>query len=87
MPLTFESRCLTEDKLTKVSDHLFGIDWIKLLNGTTNENFDTFSQIVNEELDNVSPKQIITISAKRRYTEPWMTKRIRESIQHKNETI
>ena len=74
MLLTFESRCLTEDKLAKVSDHLFGIDWIKLLNGTTNENFDTFSQIVNEELDTVSPKQIITISAKCRYTEPWMTK-------------
>ena len=83
MPLTFKSRCLTEDKLTKVSDHLFGIDWIKLLNGTTNENFNTLSQIVNEELDNVSPKWIITILAKCRYTEPWMTKGLEKASNTK----
>ena len=82
-PLTFESRCLTEDKLTVVKDHLMGKDWIDLLNGTTNENFDAFSQTVNEELDNVSPKCTIKISAKRRYTEPWMTKGLEKASNTK----
>ena len=45
-----------------------------LLNGTTTENFDILSQIVNEELDNVSPKWTIMISTKCRFTEQWMTK-------------
>ena len=70
-PLTFESRCLTEDKLAKVREHLYDKDWVVLLNGTTSENFDIFSKIVNEELDNVSPKQTIMISAKHRFTEQW----------------
>ena len=73
-PLTFESRCLTEEKLAKVREYLYNKDWVGLLNGTTTENFDILSQIANEELDNVSPKRTITISAKRRFTEQWMTK-------------
>ena len=44
------------------------------MNGTTTENFDIFRQIVNKELDNVSPKHTIMISAKCRFTEQWMTK-------------
>ena len=73
-PLTFESRCLTEDKSAKVRECLYNKDWVGLLNGTTTENFDIFSQIVNQELDNVSPKQTVMISAKCRFTEQWMTK-------------
>ena len=79
-PLTFESRCLTEDKLAKVRDHLYNKDWVGLLNDTTTENFDILSQIVNEELDNVSPKQTITISAKCRFTEQWMTKGLEKAL-------
>ena len=79
-PLTFESRCLTEDKLAKVREHLYDKDWVGLLNGTTTENFDIFSQIVNEELDNVSPKQTIMISAKCRFTEQWMTKGLEKAL-------
>ena len=60
-----------------------GKDWIDLLNGTTNENFDTFSQTVNEELDNVSPKHTIKILAKHRYTEPWMTKELEKASNTK----
>ena len=49
-PLKFESRCLTEDKLSQVREGLYHKDWVGLLNGTTNENFDTFSQIISDEL-------------------------------------
>ena len=79
-PLTFENRCLTEDKFAKVRDHLYNKDWVGLLNGTTTENFDILSQIVNEELDNVSPKQTITISAKCRFTKQWMTKGLEKAL-------
>ena len=51
-----------------------------LLNGTTTKNFDILSHIVNEELDNVLPKQTIMISAKHRFTEQWMTKGLEKAL-------
>ena len=69
-PLKYESRCLMEDKLKKVRNSLFHKDWVGLLNGTTNENFDTFSQIISDELEKVAPKRIINVSAKRKFIKP-----------------
>ena len=39
-----------DDKLNS----LFQKDWVGLLNGTTSENFDTFSQIKSDELEKVA---------------------------------
>ena len=82
-PLKYESRCLTEDKLNKVRNSLFQKDWIGLLNGTTNENFDTFSQIISDELEKVAPKCIIKISAKMKYFKPWMMKGLEKASNTK----
>ena len=82
-PLKYESRCLTEDKLNKVRNSLFQKDWIGLLNGTTNENFDTFSQIISDELEKAAPKHVINISAKRKYIEPWMMKGLEKASNTK----
>ena len=82
-PLKYESRCLTEDKLSQVRNSLFQKDWVGLLNGTTNANFDRFSQIISDELEKVAPKRVINISAKRKYTEPWMTKGLEKASNKK----
>ena len=83
IPLKYESRCLTEDKLNKVRDSLFQKDWVGLLNGTTNENFDMFSQIISDELEKVALKCIINVSAKRKFIEPWMTKGLEKASNTK----
>ena len=82
-PLKYESRCLTEDKLNKVRDSLFQKDWVGLVNGTTNENFDMFSQIISDELEKVALKCIINVSAKRKFIEPWMTKGLEKASNTK----
>ena len=82
-PLKYESRCLTEDKLNKVKGNLFWKDWIGLLTGTTNENFDIFSQIISDELDKVAPKHTINILAKRKFIEPWMIKGLEKASNTK----
>ena len=82
-PLKYESRCLTEDKLNQVRNNLIQKDWVGLLNGTTNANFDRFSQIISDELEKVAPKRVVNISAKRKYTEPWMTKGLEKSSNKK----
>ena len=82
-PLKYESRCLMEDKLNKVRDSLFQKDWVGLLNGTTNENFDMFSQIISDELEKVAPKCIINVSAKKKFIEPWITKGLEKASNTK----
>ena len=82
-PLKYESRCLTEDKLNQVRNSLFQKDWVGLLNGTTNVNFDRFSQIISDELEKVAPKRVINISANRKYIEPWITKGLEKASNKK----
>ena len=82
-PLKYESRCLTEDKLNQVRNNLIQKDWVGLLNGTTNANFDKFSQIISDELEKVAPKCVINTSAKRKYIEPWMTKGLEKASNKK----
>ena len=38
------------------------------------EKFDQFNNTLKEALDEIAPMKKVHISAKRRYTEPWMTK-------------
>ena len=59
------------------------MDWIGLLTGTTNENFDKFSRTLSEELNKVAPIRTVKISAKRKFTEPWMTKGLEKSSNTK----
>ena len=82
-PLTFESRCLYEEKLKEVNNVLMSTDWIGLLHGTTDEKFNQFCKIVNEALDGVAPKKIVRISAKHRYIEPWMMKGLEKASNTK----
>ena len=81
--LKYESRCLMEDKLNKVRDSLFQKDWVGLLNGTTNENFDIFSQIISDELEKGALKRIINVWTKRKFIEPWMTKGLEKASNTK----
>ena len=83
-PLTFISRCLNEQKLKEVNHRLMRKDWIGLLTGTTcDDKFNQFSSIVNTTLDEIEPPRTIKISAKRRYIEPWMTRRLEEASRTK----
>ena len=53
-PLTFNSRCLNEQKLKEVNHRLMRKDWIGLLTGTTcDDKFNQFSSIVNTTLDEI----------------------------------
>ena len=83
-PLEFNSRCLNEDKLKRINRTLMTTDWIGVLNGTTcNEKFNQFSNVVEEALDAVAPVKKVKISAKRRFTEPWMTRNLALSAEKK----
>ena len=73
--LEFESRCLNDKKLKHVNNILMNVDWIGLLTGTTsNQNFNQFSDKVESVLDQVAPIKKVKISAKKWFTEPWMTR-------------
>ena len=74
-PLEFESRCLDDKKLKCVNNILMNVDWIGLLTGTTsNQKFNQFSDKVESVLDQVASIKKVKISAKKRFTEPWMTR-------------
>ena len=73
-PITFKSRCLDDKKLKQVNADLMKVDWIGILNGTTcDEKFNQFSGNVDQILDKIALVKEVRISAKRRFTEPWMT--------------
>ena len=83
-PITFESRCLNENKLKTVNNKLVQIDWIGELTGTTcDEKFNQFSAIVDRTLDSVAPIKTVRISAKRQFVEPWMTRGLEIASQNK----
>ena len=74
-PLEFESRCLNDKNLKHVNNILMNVDWIGLLTGTTsNQKFNQFSDKVESVLDQVAPIKKVKISAKKWFTEPWMTR-------------
>ena len=74
-PLIYESRCLNDAKLKEANHRLMRKDWIGLLVGSScDEKFDQFNNTLKEVLDEIAPMKKVCISAKRRYTEPWMTK-------------
>ena len=55
-PVTFESKCLNDNKLKAVNNKLIHIDWIGVLTGTTSdEKFNQFSETVERVLDSMAP--------------------------------
>ena len=74
-PLIYESRCLNDAKLKEANHRLMRKDWIGLLVGNScDEKFYQFNNTLKEVSDEIAPMKKVRISAKRRYTEPWMTK-------------
>ena len=65
-PLEFQSRALADDKLCAIKNQLYKVDWIRQLssNGCDN-NFNIYSNILNEVMDEVAPLKTVWISAKR----------------------
>ena len=83
-PLEFNSRCLNDKKLKHANNILMNLDWIGILTGTTcNQKFNQFSDKVNSVLDRVAPIKKVKISAKKRFTEPWMTRSLAVSSDKK----
>ena len=83
-PITFESRCLCDNKLKTVNNKLVQIDWIGELTGTTcDEKFNQFSAIVERTPDSVAPIKTVRISAKRQFVEPWMTRGLEIASRNK----
>ena len=73
-PIKFDSRILTDDKISRINSELMHVDW----NGTLNNedcsvNFENFCTKLNMIMDNIAPIKHIRISGKRCFVEPWMT--------------
>ena len=83
-PLIFESRSLMAEKLNIVKNKLYSEDWHGLLNKTNmDENFNLLNDKISDTLDEVAPVKTITISAQRRFIEPWMSKSLESSGRKK----
>ena len=83
-PLIFESRSLMAEKLNIVKNKLYSEDWHGLLNkNDMDENFNLLNDKISDTMDEVAPVRTITISARRRYIEPWMSKSLQRSGRKK----
>ena len=72
-PIEFQRRKLNEEKISKINQKLHNVDWNGNLNSTDcNENFNKFCNLLQTNMDEVSPLVHIRISGKQRYSEPWM---------------
>ena len=86
-PLIFESRNLTEKKIKLIKENLIRTDWITLLTKhNCKENYNLFTKILKDIMDDISPVEQVRISGKHRYVEPWMT-RGPEISQKKKESL
>ena len=69
-------------KLIKQS--LSKIDWMRKLTGNNcYENYNIFTKILKQTMDEISPIERIRISGKRRYIEPWMSRGLEISSKKK----
>ena len=73
-PIEFDSRILTDDKISRIRAELMHVDW----NGTLNNedcsvNFENFCIKLNMIMDSIAPIKHVRISGKCRFVEPWMT--------------
>ena len=73
-PIEFDSRILTDDKISRIKAKLMHVDW----NGTLNNkdcsvNFENFCIKLNMIMDSIARIKHVQISGKHRFVEPWMT--------------
>ena len=84
-PLEFMSRNLNEHKLILINEKLHDIDWNgNLTSSDVNLNFNYLSDSIDRVMDEIAPRCIVKISAKRRFVEPWMTTSLEQSANKKN---
>ena len=77
---------MTQDKLQEIKNKLYHIDWIgQLSSESCNTNFDMYSVILKEVMDEAAPLKTVQISGKRRFKEPWMSKGIKSWSIKNNE--
>ena len=73
--LIFESRNLSDKNIHLINTALQQINWDDKLSGVNcNENYNTFTTLINTTMEKYSPLQKIRISSKRIYIEPWMSR-------------
>ena len=73
-PIEFNSRNLTEDKISRIKVELMHVDW----NGTLNNedcsvNFENFCIKLKTIMDSIAPIKHVQISGKHHFVKPWMT--------------
>ena len=79
-PIAFQSRGLTEGKISQIKHDLSQHDWNGILNSEDcNTNFNTLSATIDECMNKIAPLTTIRISGKRKFTEPWLTRGIEEA--------
>ena len=84
--LEFDSKSLNDNKLCKIKHKLYSVDWVRLLNSEScDENFNKCNAKINEVMDQIAPLKTVSISAKCRYKEPWMSKCIEISSRKNSE--
>ena len=84
-PLEFVTRNLNEQKLNLINEKLHDIDWNgNLTSSDVNLNFNFLSGTIDRVMDEVAPRHIVKIPAKRRFVEPWMTTSLEQSANKKN---
>ena len=72
--IEFESRCLSETKISKIKKRLDKVDWHGTLNSdSSSNNFDTLMRTINAIMDQEAPVRTIRRSGKQRFVEPWIT--------------
>ena len=84
-PLIFESRKLNDTIVNSIKTALDHINWDEKLSGLDcNENFNTFTTLLDSIMEKHSPLRKIRISSKRIYIEPWMSRGLEISSKKKD---
>ena len=73
-PIEFDSRNLTEEKISRIKTELMHVDWNGILSSDDcSENFERFCNKVKDTMDDIAPIKHVRISGKCHFAEPWMT--------------
>ena len=83
-PIEFQSRLLNSERINNINRKLRDIDWIGHLNNEScDTNFNAFCNLLHGTMDTVAPLKSVCISAKIKFSEPWLT----QGIERSNRTI
>ena len=86
-PIEYTSQKLNNAKIKKINNKLSQKDWDGILNSDdVNTDFDVMCSVLEETMDLEAPIQIVRISGKRRFQEPWLTTGI-ETASPKNHAL